>query len=286
MECMRSAGGHRRCGVRVVNQRLDLGGLVRRIPAMSGSAHILDRLVSRFGLTRKARLAARDARSIPTDLPREDREIVTEVRPFSMTSPMRVIALIEAVRYIVRNEIPGALVECGVWRGGSMMAAAMVLQAEGDSSRDLYLYDTYEGMSEPTEQDAWLDGTPAAELLARSPRGAKIWARASLEDVRENMRATGYPEAHTHLIPGRVEDTIPAAAPDSIALLRLDTDWYESTRHELEHLYPRLARHGVLIIDDYGRWKGSRKATDEYFETASPRPFLARIDEGRVIIKP
>jgi O-methyltransferase len=78
-------------------------------------------------------------------------------------------------------------------------------------------------------------------------------------------------------VKGKVEDTIPANIPERIALLRLDTDFYRSTRHELEHLYPRLERGGVLIIDDYGAYVGARQATDEYFAS---RPFLLnRIDE-------
>jgi hypothetical protein len=83
-----------------------------------------------------------------------------------------------------------------------------------------------------------------------------------------------------------VERTVPAAAPPALALLRLDTDWYESTRHELEHLYPRLSAGGVLIIDDYGHWKGSRRATDEFIAATPDFGLLSRIDgTGRLAIK-
>ncbi len=88
-------------------------------------------------------------------------------------------------------------------------------------------------------------------------------------------------------MPCEVEDTIPARIPDEIALLRLDTDWYTSTLHELHHLYPRLAKHGILIIDDYGHWQGARQAVDEYFKDAGPDLYLHRIDyTGRILVKP
>ena len=101
------------------------------------------------------------------------------------------------------------------------------------------------------------------------------------------LYGTGYPSERIHFVPGKVEDTIPASAPESIALLRLDTDWYESTKHELVHLFPRLATSGVLIIDDYGHWRGSRLACDEYFEQNRVPILLNRIDfTGRIALKP
>src|SRR5262249_28315332 len=110
---------------------------------------------------------------------------------------------------------------------------------------------------------------------------------ASMEGVRSNLLSTGYPDSHIHLIKGKVEETLPRHAPERIALLRLDTDWYESTLHELIHLYPRLCPNGVLIIDDYGHWKGAREAVDDYFAKQELRPFLSRLDySGRLVIKP
>jgi elongation factor P hydroxylase len=90
-----------------------------------------------------------------------------------------------------------------------------------------------------------------------------------------------------HLVQGLVEETLPAQAPESIALLRLDTDWYKSTLHELEHLYPRLVRGGVLLIDDFGYWQGARQATEEYFARHPPAPLLVAVDQtGRVGVRP
>jgi O-methyltransferase len=113
-----------------------------------------------------------------------------------------------------------------------------------------------------------------------------MWAIASLDDVKAGFSSVDYPSERVHFVEGKVEDTIPAQAPDEIAILRLDTDWYESTRHELTHLYRRLAPGGVLIIDDYGTWKGSKDATDEFVaETGEPLLFV-RTGRGRAAVKP
>lgn len=220
------------------------------------------------------------------DLSAEEKRIIAAVQPYTLTSIERRAGLIHAVTHVIKNGLQGDIAECGVWRGGSMMTIAMTLLAHGDRSRHLYLYDTFEGMSEPTVDDRHLDGTSADELLETSPRGAVIWCEASLEDVRENVLSTGYPEDKIHFIKGKVEETIPQHLPGNLALLRLDTDWYESTKHELNHLYPLLRENGILIIDDYGHWQGARKAVDEYFSTQSRPVYLHRIDyTGRALVK-
>lgn len=214
-------------------------------------------------------------------------EIYSRVKPYTMTSPERVIALCEAVRYVDRSRVPGAIVECGVWRGGSSMAAALMMAALGRTDREMWLFDTFEGMSTPTDADRRAsDAAGAAQLLKTSRRSEKIWCYSPLDEVRANLASTGYPEARVFFVQGRVEDTIPEQAPERIAILRLDTDWYESTRHELEHLFPRLAVGGVLIIDDYGAWEGARRAVDEFIARAPAPILLNRIDEtGRISVK-
>lgn len=224
-----------------------------------------------------ARTSDRDAQAI-ADLSAADQHIIQRVSPFTMTSLERRASLLGAVDHIVKHRIAGDIVECGVWRGGSMMAVALALMARGDTSRHLYLYDTFEGMSEPTEHDKALSGELAQAQLARTDREHPLWAVAGLEDVKANLASTGYPAERIHYVQGKVEDTIPATLPQQIALLRLDTDWYESTRHELQHLYPLLAKHGPLIIDDYGHWQGARQAVDEYFAHAAEPVFLHRVD--------
>lgn len=223
----------------------------------------------------------------PPDLDAHERELCEAVGPFTMTSPERIVSLEKAVRYVVENELPGSIVECGVWRGGSMMVVARTLLALG-VRRELWLYDTFEGMPQPSDVDVSWRGTSAADVLEATERerGFNVWCIADEADVRANVSSTGYPLETVHFVRGKVEETIPTRMPERIALLRLDTDWYESTRHELEHLYPRLVPGGVLIIDDYGYWRGARKAVDEYLASLPRKPLLQRIDSaGRLAIK-
>lgn len=226
----------------------------------------------------------REEQTFPPDFSSEEIGTFREVRPWTMTSPERIYALIQAVRYISSNGIVGAVVECGVWKGGSMAAVAKTLLQLQDLSRDLFLFDTFEGMTEPAANDYEYTGKHATQVLSE-----EIGSRCSdapLEQVKEVMVSTGYPKDKIHFVRGRVEETIPGSAPDTISLLRLDTDWYESTKHELTHLFPRLSRSGVIIIDDYGHWKGSRKACDEYFADQRVPILLSRIDyTGRIAVK-
>lgn len=232
-------------------------------------------------------------RRYPIDIRQDVIDTIERVTPHSgfgdlaQMSPERFAALCSAVEYVVENEIPGSIVECGVFRGASMMAVAHTLVHLDRSDRDLYLFDTFEGMPEPTDRDVTITGVRARERW-RNKRTANgsVWCYASLDDVRTNMRTTGYDDSKIHYVKGMVEDTLPLHAPDEIALLRLDTDWYESTRHELTHLFPRLAAGGILIVDDYGHWTGARKAVDEYLAEHHVQIFLARIDyTARIAVK-
>lgn len=222
------------------------------------------------------------------DISDECRSIYLQVKDCTMTGPLRVNALVEAVRYVHEAAIPGDIVECGVWKGGSAMAIAQTLINLGDSSRKIYLYDTFAGMSAPTENDVSYTGEPAEQYYQQqiSEDGTCDWCISPLDEVKGNVLGTGYTADKIHFIQGKVEETIPETIPERIALLRLDTDWYESTRHELVHLFPRLEKNGVLIIDDYGHWQGARKAVDEYFAEHDVKILLNRIDyTGRVAIK-
>jgi len=237
----------------------------------------------------------RGAAAVLPEISEEDRQLLEQVAPYTLTSPERRYAVIEAVRHIVRTGLDGAFVECGVWKGGSILAMLLTLQRLGRTDRDIWLYDTFEGMTEPQARDTSRFSAPAAEVWAAARASAKkAWSQLfapevfSLEDVRARLEATGYPRDRLHFVKGPVEQTLPREMPARIALLRLDTDWYESTRHELQHLYPRLASGGVLIVDDYGHWEGCRAAVDEYFATPGIQPvMLNRIDyTGRIAIKP
>ena len=230
---------------------------------------------------------------LPEELP-DDRAyaaIFDKVAPYTMTAREGLettYSLFQAVKYICQNAIAGDIAECGVWRGGSMMLVAYALDYFGDHSRDLYLYDTFTGMTEPSEIDVDFDN------VAYRPRWQQITSQGgmmgfgdTLEGVKANLRQTGYPERRMHFIAGDVMETIPATRPSRISLLRLDTDWYHSTLHELENLYDLLVLHGVLIIDDYGWCRGARKAADEFFARQPFKPMMNRVDQGpRLIIKP
>jgi len=227
----------------------------------------------------------------PTELTREDREIVDYVKSRRLTSveEPRLWATVMACKYVVERGIEGDFVECGVWRGGLALAAAAVFRRHR-SARRVHLFDTFAGMTPPGERDTSLaDDTPALAEFQRHDRAThNEWCYAPLDEVRGHFRDAGLLDDSIVFVQGDVRRTLddPSRLPAQIAVLRLDTDWYESTRKELRVLYPRLRVGGVLLIDDYGHWAGSRKATDEYFSSEAPRPFLQYTDyAGRTGVK-
>lgn len=227
---------------------------------------------------------------IPIDIQQDKpfMEIYEKCKPYTMTSPERMYSLHKSVQNVVKNNINGDFVECGVWKGGSSMVIALTLLQMNDSFRRLYLYDTFEGMSEPSALDKDISGADAEIVLNNSDRedSNSIWCYSGLEEVKKNLLSTGLPSSNIKFIKGMVEETIPGTISEKIALLRLDTDWYESTLHELNHLYPLVSKNGVVIIDDYGHWQGARKAVDEFLEKQEIKPLLHRIDyTGRIIQK-
>lgn len=220
-------------------------------------------------------------------------DLVARCQPYTLASPERIIATADAVAHVVGGDIDGALVECGVWRGGSVLAMILTLQRLGADDRDIYLCDTFSGMTAPTAEDTSAFEPPALATFDRArATGQRAWGFLfgdevfGLEQVRTLIEETGYPPERVHFVVGPVEETLPQQAPERIAVLRLDTDWFESTKHEMVHLYPRLQSGGVLIVDDYGHWEGARRAVDEYFESLGNRPLLARTDyTGRIGVK-
>ena len=205
-------------------------------------------------------------------------------------SPEAIVTLVRAVDRVIEQRIPGALVECGVYMGGNIEVMIRALQRQGVIDRDVYLYDTFAGMPKPEERDDDALGAKACWDAHRTEedgdRGSN-WMKAGVELVRQRIDPLGYPDKHLHFVKGMVEDTIPATVPEKIAILRLDTDFYSSTKHELQHLYPRLSPGGILIIDDYGAFPGSREATDEYAAEHGLNWFLHRVDAHvRLVVKP
>jgi O-methyltransferase len=226
---------------------------------------------------------------LPIEATDAERQLIESVRPYTMTSAERIWSLVQAVRYVVGEAVPGDFVECGVWRGGSVMAMANELTALNQADRRIWLYDTFEGMTAPTEKDVEaVSGVAAQQLLDTTQvgDGNNVWCVASQDDVERNLRLTGYPMDQFNFVRGDVAQTLKTQTPAQIAILRLDTDWYESTKVGLEVLYPRLVTGGVCVFDDYGHWRGARTAVDEYFAERGLRPFMHPIDfSGRVFVK-
>lgn len=254
---------------------------------MNRYERIIDRAARRLGL-QISRTSSAGSR-LPVEATPQDAELIASLRPFTMTSAERLWSLISAVRYVVDEAIPGDFVECGVWRGGSVMAMARELGRLGVPDRRIWLYDTFSGMTTPTSKDIEAGtGVTASQMLAATTvgDGNNVWCVAGRADVEANLRSTGYPFDMFTVIEGDVARTLAGHAPEQISVLRLDTDWYESTRAGLEVLFPRLTVGGVCILDDYGHWQGARQAVDEYFAQSGHRPFMHPIDySGRVFIK-
>ncbi|MGV8813815.1 MAG: TylF/MycF/NovP-related O-methyltransferase [Gelidibacter sp.] len=219
-----------------------------------------------------------------TDFTLEELEIIEKVKAYTMTSPERIVSLIRAINYIEENNIEGSVVECGVWKGGSIMATLLALK---EKTRDIFLYDTFEGMSEPTLEDkSYKNESAQKAYLDKGDSWKRIECYSTLDEVEHNIYSIDYPKNKISFIQGKVEETIPQTIPEKIAILRLDTDWYESTMHEMVHLFPKLVRGGVIIIDDYGHWQGCKKAVDEYLFNNDIKLLLNRIDyTGRIGIK-
>ncbi len=218
------------------------------------------------------------------------KEIVCRCAPYTLTSTFGAhvpYALYKAIEYVVQHKIPGDFVECGVWAGGSCLLAALSFRHFGDTSRKIYMYDTFKGMPEPGEKDVDWNGTPAWPTWKSLREEGKSWGDGGpLALVKATVESSGYPQGKLIYVEGLVEDTIPSVAPERISILRLDTDLYGSTLHELRHLYPRLAIGGVLIIDDYGYFRGAREAVDEYMRSTGAKLLLNRVDDSvRVAVK-
>lgn len=181
----------------------------------------------------------------------------------------------EAVEYILKNNISGALIECGVDKGAQPLLWIKTLLENGCTTRDIYMYDTFAGMTEPTNEDYSVRDSlmyHCTPLQVRQEWGKQQrddhneWCYGSLEEVRRKLFEYPYPKERIHFIKGDVLETLNKTEniPDHIALLRMDTDWYESSKVEMEVLYPRVVNKGLVIMDDYYHWNGQRKATDEY----------------------
>jgi len=204
----------------------------------------------------------------PVESSQFERELISKAIRYSMTGTVRMWALIQAFNHVQDNDILGDYVECGVWQGGNLILLSGLQETIG-ANRTIYGFDTFSGMTTPTDYDVDYRGNLAEEVMQHVTKidGEKsIHAQASLSLVTSNLNENN--AKNIKLIEGDVAVTLRESKnlPEKIAILRLDTDWYESTKVELETLYPLLEPGGVLIIDDYGHYSGARKAVDEYFK--------------------
>ena len=226
----------------------------------------------------KAHRFAHDASYSPVE-----KEIYTLCKSRTMTNPNSISNLISATDYLTKAKIEGAYVECGVWRGGSSMAFCLATLRNDLDRREVFLYDTFEGYLGTSKEDFQIQDKKTPSELYRKDKNYLCYA--GLEDVKFGIDSTGYPNELLHYVIGDVQKTIPKTLPKSIALLRLDTDYFESTMHELTYLYPLLSPGGVVIIDDYDHWNGSRQACDSYFHKLEENILLIRMESGRMFIK-
>ncbi len=236
----------------------------------------------------------------PIEISKDEMKFISEILypkrnssnlvPLSMVTIERLWAVISATKYIVENNIEGDFVECGVWRGGCSIAIARTLK-KLDSEKKIYLFDTFEGMTEPTEFDKNALNSNSAKIKFQNLQKENYneWCYASLQDVKKSFLKYEL-TSNAKFIKGDVSETLKDEKniPKKISLLRLDTDWYESTKIELEILYPLLKSKGVLMVDDYGHWEGARRAVDEYMNSldSGERPLPWVLDyTGRGYIK-
>ena len=229
--------------------------------------------------------------NIAVELDKEEVRLIRYVLEsyFTMTSVARLVNTLKACKYAVENNVPGDFVECGVWRGGHGILAKKIFERMG-SNKKVWMYDTFEGMAEPTEFDV---NARTKEMATVKYHQTKTdthvdWCYASLEDVKKCVQSAGIDINAVTFIKGDVCETLkdPSNRPTQISVLRLDTDWYQSTKTELHWLYPVLSNNGVLIIDDYGHWQGARKAVDEYFVKNPYKPLFNVVEfTGRSAIK-
>jgi hypothetical protein len=189
-------------------------------------------------------------------------EFYDKVSPYSGTSRERIYGLFECLEQIRKDNIKGDMVECGLWKGGNVLGICEYLFRHNITDVNVWGYDTFTGMTQPTDVDKDDTGTPAINIFEQ------VKCESPYEEVLTVLEKTYFPKSKIKLVVGDVLNTLDISYPENISLLRLDTDWYESTKKELEVLYPKLSSGGYMIVDDYGHWQGCRKAVNEYFNNS------------------
>jgi hypothetical protein len=214
-----------------------------------------------------------------------DRELyVNKCLPYTMTQAPRLQVLWNCVELINKYELKGDLVEAGVYKGGSAMLMGYAMKHYGMTNK-VIMFDTFAGMTKPSEKDYKLNSIKKPNTIQKWEEkqrdGYNEWAYGSYEEVKSNFEKTGYKKYQ--MVKGDILKTIPFKIKD-IAILRLDTDWYESTKHSMNHLYPCLQDGGFLIVDDYYCWAGAKQAIDEYFnEHNLNKKEIVQVDHSCII---
>jgi len=213
-------------------------------------------------------ISKKKKKDLPVEIDNNTKEFINISNQFSMTGKKRMYLLSQAILNTKNQKLEGDFVECGVWRGGNILLFKL-LNDFYNLDKTIYAYDTFDGMTNPEEIDKDHKGKFASKRMETQPKSESlqnIHAFAKIDTVKKNI--SKYTSLNKiKFIEGPVEETLTREKnlPSKISVLRLDTDWYKSTKIELNYLYPRLVKGGVLIIDDYGHFEGARKAVDEYF---------------------
>ena len=212
-------------------------------------------------------------------------EIVHLVKKTTKVIHEGIILNVDSVDHIVNNNIEGDIVECGVWKGGSVAAMVHRLCDHVDTSRNIYLFDTFAGMTEPTDVDVKVNSTTPAKIKfdELQQEDHNEWCFAGLSTVKRTMESVPYPNDKIKYVVGDVLATTVAEDIPNIAILRIDVDFYEGTKACLEALYPHVVSGGIIILDDYGIWNGAKQAVDEFIDESIT---LQQVRHNRWFYKP
>ena len=256
---------------------------------MNKYSEIIKRIINKFNfrIEHKNSWYKRNEHSI-AEIGEDELKIIKKISNYSMSTPANHWAIIQSIKHISKNNIEGDFVESGVWKGGNLILFK-IISDKLNLNKKIFAFDTFEGMPVPGSKDFDLKNIDAKEIYNKYKSKDIKWCCSTLDEVKTNIGSfnKNYLDSF-YFIKGKVEETLKISEnlPDKISLLRLDTDFFESTKKELEILYPKLVPGGVLIIDDYGHWKGSKKAVDEYFELEKNFYWFHRIDyASRLLIK-
>ena len=267
---------------------------------------ILEKIISRLGFAVVKKRSPLEANldleeTLGFDFEEEATQCIKIIKNHTMLSKRRLVTLYQQVAYCEKYDIPGSYVECGVWKGGAVGLMALANMRCGKQRRNIHLFDAFQEICEP---DTALDGEKALrdvkELTGRSgcDQGRlrsitgiydKFGGPGSLEENKLLLEKTiGYEKEYLHYHVGWFQDTIPRVHReiDKIAILRLDGDWYASTKVCLEYLYDKVVFGGIVILDDYGTYEGCKRAVDEYLKKRNIQAYLSHVDSDcRYFIK-